>query len=62
MKFLIEVIDRHVERLEKQDDTVFISRLHSIIVKELQGYSSDVYRASVRVRELVPNEEIRRVK
>ena len=58
MKFLIEVIDKHVERLEQQDDTVFLRRLQSIIVKELQGYSSDVVRASVRVIELTPNQKI----
>ena len=58
MKFIVEVIDRHVERLEAQDDTVFLRRLHQIVMKELQGYSSDVTRASVRVIELAPNQEV----
>lgn len=52
MKFLVEIIDKHVERLETKEDTVFWARLHTIIVKELQKYNPDVVRASVKVKEL----------
>lgn len=59
MKFLIEVIDEQVERLERQENTVFSARLLTLLVKELGKYNPNVIRASVSVKELVPGQVVK---
>jgi len=58
MKFIIEVIDDQVKRWEDKEDSVFIGRLNTIIVQELQAHNSNTYRSSVKVRELYSGERI----
>ena len=51
LTFLVTVEDKHVRKLEQEDDTVFHARLQSIILKELQGFS-EVKRNEVHVMEV----------